>query len=119
MIGLDVDVDRDYEGPHGRGWWVHWFSIDDDSPPGSGTIAYKAWETTVPRGTLIYLFSVISGFWPSLGFSPVFAHPPGVEWFDEGYAPVEYWNDVMWTLVKRVVGGEIEPLVVTPSELGY
>ena len=106
----------DFDGPHGEGVYIHEFEADDPHPPGTGTRAYQEWEQRFPKGTLVYLDSVIEGFWPGLGFRPVFQSRPGVEPWDEDYARQWFWDILTYYLVKRVGEAAPEPITVTPED---
>jgi GNAT superfamily N-acetyltransferase len=105
-------------GEHGPGICVTEMAIDDDKQGmGIGRRLYEQVETQWPTGTLVYVHALAQGFWEKMGFKPLYRQPDGVEWYDESYGSIDYWNQIAEEKIKRVGGTTPEPIVVTPEDL--
>ena len=104
-----------------KGYLLDEFEIDSEMRgKGAGASRYMGWESTLPKGTLVYIWAAAAEeFWKKMGFVPSFKPPKNVKWYDGQYAPYDYWVDLTAYMVKRVGGPNPEPILRTPKDLGY
>jgi GNAT superfamily N-acetyltransferase len=113
-----IDWREEPQGEHGAGICVTEMAIDDEKQGlGIGRHLYQKIEAQWPEGTLVYVYALAKGFWEKMGFKPLYRQPDGVDWFDEDYGSIDYWNQLDMELVKRIGGDTPPPIVVTPDEL--
>lgn len=113
-----IDWRDEPDGEHGPGIWVTEMAVDDEKQgQGIGRHLYQQVEAQWPEGTLVYVYALAKEFWEKMGFEPLYRQPDGVEWYDEDYGSVDYWNQLDMELVKRIGGNTPPPIVVTPEGL--